>query len=114
MADPGTHSDEKGELKRAVAALITVGGWFLSATMLGLVVESIQAKMEELKKGASRVVEVGPSSASSWLVIESVAWSVYGGRHSLSHNLKKRLSRGATVPRPSTRSCSAGPTRRSS
>ena len=40
MADPGTHADERGRLQRAVAALVALGGWFLSATMLGLVVEA--------------------------------------------------------------------------
>ena len=62
MADPGTHSGEEGTVNRLAAALITVGGWFLSSVMLGLVVAAIEAKMENLKKGVSRVVEVSTRS----------------------------------------------------
>ena len=71
MADPGTHSGEEGAVNRVAAALITLGGWFLSSVMLGLVVTAIEAKMANLKKGVSRVIEVSACSFAALVALRT-------------------------------------------
>ncbi|KAK9828547.1 hypothetical protein WJX72_000707 [[Myrmecia] bisecta] len=46
-----------GFLMRCVAVLVSVGGMMVTALMLGIVSDSIGAKIEELKKGKSEVLE---------------------------------------------------------
>jgi len=59
MLDPGTHADEETMLRRILAFFITVGGMLFFAVVVGFVVDAIRARMEELKKGKSRVAERG-------------------------------------------------------
>ena len=59
MADPGSHAGVRGTGPQVVAITVTILGVLLMAAILGFIVEAIQAKMEELKSGLSRVVESG-------------------------------------------------------
>lgn len=59
VADPGTHSDEVFPIRRTFSFFITVGGLLFFAVVVGFVVDGIRARMEELKRGKSSVVEEG-------------------------------------------------------
>ncbi|KAH8061957.1 hypothetical protein JL722_3915 [Aureococcus anophagefferens] len=77
MADPGTHSEARGTGFQFVSIGIALAGILLMAAILGFVVEAIQAKMDELKLGISRVVESDHSLILGWthetvLVIEEI------------------------------------------
>lgn len=66
VADPGTHADTDGSLVRPVAFLITIGGMLVFALMIGIINESIGEKMDDLKKGRSRVIESGHTLMLGW------------------------------------------------
>jgi hypothetical protein len=57
VADPGTHADADGTLVRMVSFAITIGGMLVFALMIGIISESIGEKVDDLKKGRSRVIE---------------------------------------------------------
>ncbi|KAL7438541.1 hypothetical protein ACHAXM_006345 [Skeletonema potamos] len=58
VADPGTHADApEGFLVRFVSFSITVGGMLVFALMIGIISDFIGNKIDELKKGSSRVIE---------------------------------------------------------
>lgn len=57
VSDPGTHSDNKGILKRLVSLITTLGGMVIFAFVIGVVNEDMSTMMENLRKGKSRVVE---------------------------------------------------------
>jgi hypothetical protein len=66
MADPGTHTDIEGTAARIVAAVIALSGIIYMSTVMGIVVETIHAAMEVLKKGKSPVVESGHYLILGW------------------------------------------------
>ncbi|KAH8076293.1 hypothetical protein JL721_286 [Aureococcus anophagefferens] len=77
MADPGSHAGVRGTGPQVVAITVTILGVLLMAAILGFIVEAIQAKMEELKSGLSRVVESGHTLILGWthetvMVIEEI------------------------------------------
>jgi hypothetical protein len=57
VADPGTHADADGTLVRLVSFTITIGGMLVFALMIGIISESIGERVDDLKKGKSRVIE---------------------------------------------------------
>ena len=58
IADPGTHSDVLPKpFERTVGALIGIGGIILSAMVIGLIVDGIKKKMDDLERGRGRVTE---------------------------------------------------------
>eukprot|EP00586_Coscinodiscus_wailesii_P021362 CAMPEP_0172505778 /NCGR_PEP_ID=MMETSP1066-20121228/188898_1 /TAXON_ID=671091 /ORGANISM="Coscinodiscus wailesii, Strain CCMP2513" /LENGTH=698 /DNA_ID=CAMNT_0013282515 /DNA_START=263 /DNA_END=2359 /DNA_ORIENTATION=- len=66
VADPGTHADAEGTLVRFVSLVITIGGMVIFAFMVGLISESIGEKLDELKKGKSRVIESNHTLILGW------------------------------------------------
>jgi len=66
VADPGTHADEGSWLRRVMSFFITVGGMLFFAIVVGFVVDAIRARMEELKRGKSAVVETGHYLILGW------------------------------------------------
>ena len=67
VADPGTHADApEGILVRAISFSITLGGMIIFALMIGIISDSIGEKVDELKKGKSRVVESEHSIVLGW------------------------------------------------
>ena len=57
IADPGTHADVKGANLRWIAAFVTISGIILSAMVIGLIVDGIKKKMDDLERGRGRVTE---------------------------------------------------------
>jgi Trk K+ transport system NAD-binding subunit len=66
VADAGNQADASTTFTRAVAMLITIGGLMIFALLLGIVSESLGEKLEEMKKGKSRVIESGHSLILGW------------------------------------------------
>jgi hypothetical protein len=51
---PGTHSDSEG-MARILGFVTTVAGMLVFALMIGVVSDSIGARVDDLKKGTSKV-----------------------------------------------------------
>ena len=67
VADPGTHADApEGILVRTISFSITLGGMIIFALMIGIISDSIGEKVDELKKGKSRIVESQHSIVLGW------------------------------------------------
>lgn len=63
----GTHADvPEGLLVRFVSFSITVGGMIIFALMIGIISDSIGDKVDDLKKGKSRIIESGHSVMLGW------------------------------------------------
>ncbi len=66
IADAGTQGGETTTATRAVAMFITIGGMMIFALLLGLVSETLGEKVDDLKKGRSRVIEEDHSLILGW------------------------------------------------
>jgi len=66
VADPGTHADTEGSMVRLVSFTITIGGMLVFALMIGIISEAIGEKVDELRKGKSRVIESGHTLMLGW------------------------------------------------
>lgn len=66
VADPGTHAGAEGTAERFVSFMITIGGMLVFALMIGIISEFIGEKVDELKKGKSRVIESGHTLMLGW------------------------------------------------
>jgi len=66
MTDPGTHAPALLPDQRVVAALITIGGIVFFASVLGLTVDIIREKMDNLRKGKSKIVEDHQTLILGW------------------------------------------------
>ena len=55
--DPGTMGGDTGWGYRLVMLLVTLGGIFVISTLIGVLSSGIEAKMDNLRKGRSRVIE---------------------------------------------------------
>ena len=66
VADPGTHADAEGTGMRVVAFSTTMGGMCVFALMIGIISDFIGEKVDDLKKGKSRVIESGHTLMLGW------------------------------------------------
>jgi len=66
VADAGSHAETKGLVVRLTSLLITLGGMFIFALMVGLVTDGISEYVDDLKKGKSRVLERGHTLILGW------------------------------------------------
>eukprot|EP00607_Mallomonas_marina_P004123 CAMPEP_0182425190 /NCGR_PEP_ID=MMETSP1167-20130531/11536_1 /TAXON_ID=2988 /ORGANISM="Mallomonas Sp, Strain CCMP3275" /LENGTH=758 /DNA_ID=CAMNT_0024605639 /DNA_START=649 /DNA_END=2925 /DNA_ORIENTATION=+ len=57
IADPGTHSEHTGILKRLISLGLTLGGMCIFAVIIGTISDSISTSVDNLRKGKSRVIE---------------------------------------------------------
>ena len=55
--DPGTMGGDQGWLFRVLMLLVTIGGLIIVASLIGIVSGAFDGKVEELRKGRSRVLE---------------------------------------------------------
>lgn len=67
VADPGTHADcEKTFLIRMISFSVTVGGMLIFALMVGIVSDYISDKVDDLKKGKSRIIDTDHTVMLNW------------------------------------------------
>lgn len=66
VADGGSMGEEETVATRAVAIVVTIGGLLVFALLLGLVSETLGEKLDDLKKGRSRVIESNHTLVLGW------------------------------------------------
>jgi ion channel POLLUX/CASTOR len=64
--DAGTLGGDAGWGFRGVMFLVTLGGIFVISTLIGVLTSGVQAKMDELRKGRSRIIEHGHTVILGW------------------------------------------------
>ena len=64
--DAGTMGGDQGWSFRIVMFLVTLGGIFVISTLIGVLTSGIEAKLDELRKGRSRVLESGHTVILGW------------------------------------------------
>jgi ion channel POLLUX/CASTOR len=64
--DAGTMGADTGWGFRWVMLFVTVGGIFIISTLIGVLTSGVEGKIEELRKGRSRVVENGHTVILGW------------------------------------------------
>lgn len=64
--DAGTMADDAGWGYRIVMLLVTVGGIFVISTFIGVVTSEIEQRLENLRRGRSRVIESGHTIILGW------------------------------------------------
>ncbi len=64
--DAGTMGGDEGWSFRFVMFVVTLGGVFIISTLIGVLTSGIENKMEDLRKGRSRVIETGHTVILGW------------------------------------------------
>ena len=64
--DAGTMGGDEGWAFRLVMFFVTLGGVFIISTLIGVLTSGIETKMEDLRKGRSRVIESGHTVILGW------------------------------------------------
>jgi voltage-gated potassium channel Kch len=64
--DPGTMGGDEGWSFRFASLAVTLGGIFVISALIGVVNNGIEGKLEELRKGRSRVIESGHTVILGW------------------------------------------------
>ncbi len=64
--DPGTMSGDMGWVFRLVMLFVTIGGIFVMSTLIGLLSNGIEQRLEELRRGRSRVIETHHTVILGW------------------------------------------------
>lgn len=64
--DPGTMGGDTTWPARLIALLVTIAGIFLASALIGIIATGFDAKIEELRKGRSAVVERGHTAILGW------------------------------------------------
>ena len=67
VADPGTHADCPETVSIRIASfIITLGGMLVFALMIGIICDYIAEKVDDLKKGKSRIIDVEHTVILGW------------------------------------------------
>ena len=64
--DPGTMGGDQGWLFRLLMLIITIGGLIIVASLIGIISGAFDSKVEELRKGRSRVLETDHTLILGW------------------------------------------------
>jgi voltage-gated potassium channel Kch len=64
--DPGTMGADQGWLFRLLMLIITIGGLIIVASLIGIISGAFDSKVEELRKGRSRVLETDHTLILGW------------------------------------------------
>lgn len=64
--DPGTMGGDQGAGYRIAMLIVTIGGLFLVASLIGIISNSFNERVESLRKGRSRVLESGHTVILGW------------------------------------------------
>ncbi|MCU1395842.1 MAG: hypothetical protein JWM34_4270 [Ilumatobacteraceae bacterium] len=66
VLDSGTFASDTGWITRIVALLITLAGIFIAGSLIGLIANSVDQRIEELRKGRSKVIESDHTLILGW------------------------------------------------
>ena len=64
--DAGTMGGDEGWAYRFAMFVVTLGGVFIISTLIGILTSAVQGKLEELRKGRSKVIESGHTVILGW------------------------------------------------
>src|SRR5690606_35524860 len=64
--DPGTMGGDTGGLFRILMLVITIGGLIIVASLIGIISGAFDGKVEELRKGRSKVLESDHTLILGW------------------------------------------------
>lgn len=64
--DPGTMAGDEGWWFRILSLLVTIGGIFILAILIGILTSGIEEKLDELRKGRSKVLEQNHTLILGW------------------------------------------------
>lgn len=64
--DPGTMGGDEGWSFRAAMLVVTIGGLIIVASLIGIISSGFDAKIEDLRKGRSRVLESDHTLILGW------------------------------------------------
>ena len=64
--DAGNMADDSGWPLRIVTLLVTIGGIFIVSTLIGTITSGMEASIEEMRKGRSRVIERDHTLILGW------------------------------------------------
>jgi len=64
--DAGTMGGDTGWGFRLIMLAVTLGGVFVISTLIGILTSGVEGKLEELRKGRSRVIESGHTVILGW------------------------------------------------
>jgi voltage-gated potassium channel Kch len=64
--DAGNMADDSGWALRFVTLLVTIGGIFIVSTLIGTITSGMEASIDEMRKGRSRVIESGHTLILGW------------------------------------------------
>jgi voltage-gated potassium channel Kch len=66
ILDPGTFSGDNGWFLRIVMLIVTLIGISIAAVLIGLIASGIEQRIEQLRRGRSKVVESGHTLILGW------------------------------------------------
>lgn len=83
--DPGTMGGDEGWDYRIVMLVVTIAGIFIVSALIGVLSTGLEAKIAELRKGRSRVLEHGHTIILNWSpsivdIVSELALSHSGGK----------------------------------
>lgn len=64
--DAGTMGGDEGWGFRIMMLIVTIGGIFVISTLIGVLASGLEAKLDDLRKGRSKVVETGQTVILGW------------------------------------------------
>lgn len=73
--DPGVVAGDSGWTLRILMLLVTIGGLFIVSSLIGAITSGLDARLEELRKGRSRVIERDHTLILGW---SSKIYSIIG------------------------------------
>jgi voltage-gated potassium channel Kch len=73
--DPGTLAGDTGWTLRLPMLLVTVGGIFIVSMLIGTITSGLESRLDELRKGRSRVIETNHTLILGW---SSKVFSIIG------------------------------------
>ena len=66
VVDAGTFAGDTSWITRAVGLMITIAGIFLAGSLIGLIANAVDQRIEELRKGRSHVIEHDHTLILGW------------------------------------------------
>ena len=66
VVDAGTFAGDTGWITRVVGFLITIAGIFIAGSLIGLIANAVDLRIEELRKGRSTVLEADHTLILGW------------------------------------------------
>ena len=84
--DAGTLAGDQGWTLRALMLVVTIGGIFIVSMLIGTITSGLDARLTEMRKGRSRVIETNHTLILGW---SSKVYSIIGELMIANENQKK-------------------------